>query len=411
MNIKQIFGISVQSLKNNKLRTLLTVLGIVVGIFSIIVIMTIITMLQTSIENGVSQLGKNTFQIQKFPVMMGGGPGSMARFRNRKDITLNDFERMRGMIQNQVQYLGAEQWQFGRTIKFGNKETNPNIQIAGITTGAMHTNNWIISYGRELRENDIEYSNDVCILGQDVVEKLFPSLYPIGQVIRVDGKPFKVIGVLEKEPALFGETRDSKVIIPISSFQSMYGKNAFSVNITVMSYSKENYDETIEAAIGYMRIIRKLGPSEENDFDIFSNESILGMINDITGGVKIGAMVVSIIALIAAGVGIMNIMLVSVTERTREIGIRKAVGAKRINILFQFLLEAVTLCLLGGIIGIVLGVGLGNFAGSFLNAQAAVPYNWVMIGILLCVIVGVIFGTYPAYKAANMDPIEALRYE
>jgi len=411
MNIRQIFGISVQSLKNNKLRTLLTVLGIVVGIFSIIVIMTVITMLQTSIENGVSQLGKNTFQIQKFPVMMGGGPGSMARFRNRKDITLNDFERMRGMIQNQVQYLGAEQWQWGRTIKFGNKETNPNIQVAGITTGAMHTNNWVISYGRELRENDIEYSNDVVILGQDVVDKLFPSIYPIGQVVRVDGKPFKVIGVLEREPALFGETRDSKVIIPISSFQSMYGKNAFSVNITVMSYSKENYDETIEAAIGYMRLIRKLSPSEENDFDIFSNETILGMINDITGGVKIGAMVVSIIALIAAGVGIMNIMLVSVTERTREIGIRKAGGARRINILFQFLLEAVTLCLLGGIIGIVLGVGLGNLAGSFLNAQSAVPYNWVIIGILLCVSVGVTFGTYPAYKAANMDPIEALRYE
>jgi putative ABC transport system permease protein len=411
MNIKQVLSVALQSIRTNKLRTMLTVLGIVVGIFSIIVIMTIITMLQSSIENGVSQLAKNTFQIQKWPVMMGGGPGSRAKFRNRKDITLFEFERFRENMKNNALHIGAEQWRFGVIVKFGNKETNPNISIAGITTGAMLTNNWIVANGRELRENDVQYSNDVCLLGQDVVDKIFPMTDPIGQVVRVDQKPYKVIGVLEREPALFGESRDSRVIVPITTFQSVYGKNSNSVNITVMSNSKEDYDETIESAIGYMRTIRKLAPSEENDFDIFSNESIMGQINDITGGVKIGAIVVSIIALIAAGVGIMNIMLVSVTERTREIGIRKAVGAKRINILFQFLFEAVTLCLFGGIIGIFLGVGLGNLAGSFLNAQSAVPYDWVLIGLLLCITVGVIFGTYPAYKAANMDPIEALRYE
>ena len=160
-----------------------------------------------------------------------------------------------------------------------------------------------------------------------------------------------------------------------------------------------------------MRTIRKVKPGEENDFDIFSNESLIGQVNDITGGIKIGAMVVSIIALLAAGVGIMNIMLVSVTERTREIGIRKAVGAKKINVLMQFLFEAVFISLIGGFIGILLGVGIGNFAGSFLNAQTAIPYDWVVIGLLLCITVGIIFGTYPAYKAANLDPIEALRYE
>jgi putative ABC transport system permease protein len=411
MNIKQVLSVSLQSLKNNKLRTMLTVLGIVVGIFSVIVIMTIITMLQSSIENGVSQLAKNTFQIQKFPVMVGGGPGSHARFRNRKDLTLNDFDRFYEMMGNNALHIGAEQWQFGKLVRYGNKETNPNISVAGVTTGAMLTNNWVIAYGRELRENDVKFSNDVCILGQDVVEKIFPSMNPIGEVVRVDNKPYKVIGVLEKEPALFGESRDNRVIIPISTFQAKYGKNSYSVNITVMSRSKEDYNATIESAIGYMRTIRKLAPAEENDFDIFSNESIMGQINDITGGVKIGAIVVSIIALIAAGVGIMNIMLVSVTERTREIGIRKAVGAKKLNILMQFLLEAVTLCLIGGVIGIILGVGLGNLVGGLINAQSAIPYNWVLMGILLCVSVGVIFGTYPAYKAANLDPIEALRYE
>jgi len=367
-------------------------------------------MLQSSIENGVSQLAKNTFQIQKWPAMTGGGPGSRARFRNRKDITLEDFERL-GELLKGAKYIGAEQWQFGIVIKYGNKETNPNIQVAGATTGALQTNAWNIEYGRDIRETDVQYSNDVCLIGKDIVDKLFISINPIGEVIRVDGKPLQVIGVIEQQPQLFGQSRDNYIVMPITTFQSMYGKRSRSVNITVMSNSKEDYNETIEAAIGYMRTIRKVAPGEDNDFDIFSNESLIGMINNITGGVKVGALVVSIIALLAAGVGIMNIMLVSVTERTREIGIRKAVGARKRNILTQFLIEAITLCLIGGFIGIILGVSLGNIAGSLLNAQTAIPFDWVAIGLTLCVVVGIIFGTYPAYKAANLDPIEALRYE
>ncbi len=410
MNIKEIVVVAFQSVKGNKLRTLLTILGIVVGIFSIIVIMTILTMLQNSIESGLAMLNKNTFQIQKFPAMQTGGHGARDRFRNRKDITIEDYYRLKGML-TQAKYIGAEQWQWGRVIKFGNIETNPNIQLAGITTDALRTNDWNVEFGRDLRDMDVQYSNDVCLLGPDIVDKLFPGIDPVGQVVRIDNKPFKVIGVLESQPAMFGDSRDNYVVLPITTFQSMYGRRSRSINITVMSYSKKDYDATIEAAIGYMRTIRKVQPGEENDFDIFSNESLIGQVNDITGGIKIGAMVVSIIALLAAGIGIMNIMLVSVTERTKEIGIRKAVGAKKINILTQFLFEAIFLCLLGGFIGIVLGVGVGNFAGGFLNAQTAIPYDWVVIGLLLCVTVGVIFGTYPAYKAANLDPIEALRYE
>ena len=409
MDIKEIVVVSILSVRSNKLRTLLTVVGIVVGIFSIIVIMTIITMLQSSIEEGLALLNKNTFQIQKFPVMHGGGPGWRDKYRNRKDITMDEFARLYELLD--AQYIGAEQWQSGKVIKFGNRETNPNISVAGITTEAMSTNDWNVKLGRNLRSTDIQYSNDVCLLGADVVDKLFPAINPIGQVVRVDGKPFTVIAVLESQPAMFGNSMDNFVITPITTFQSIYGRRSRSINITVMSYSKEAYENTIESAIGYMRTIRKVKPGEENDFDIFSNESLIGQVNDITGGIKIGAMVVSIIALLAAGVGIMNIMLVSVTERTREIGIRKAVGAKKINVLMQFLFEAVFISLIGGFIGILLGVGIGNFAGSFLNAQTAIPYDWVVIGLLLCITVGIIFGTYPAYKAANLDPIEALRYE
>ena len=408
MKINQLTQIAVQSIINNKLRTSLTILGVVVGIFSIIVIMTIITMLQNSIEDGLSMLSKNTFQIQKHEPMQ--GPGHNRSDRNRKDITIDEALRLRELLTS-AQYVGAEQWQFGKVVKFGNLETNPNISVAGATVDAMRTNDWNVDYGRDLRENDVEYSANVCLLGPEVVDKIFPNLSPIGQTVRVDNQPLKVIGVLQKQPAMFGESRDNYIVMPITTWQSIYGKYGRSVNITVTAASKESYNDVIEAAVGHFRKIRKVPVGEPDDFYIFSNESMITQVNTITGPIKIGALAVSLVALIAAGIGIMNIMLVSVTERTKEIGIRKAIGAKRSSILIQFLIEAVILCLVGGITGIAFGIGIGNFAGSFLNAPMAIPYDWVMIGITMCVIVGLIFGTYPAYKAANLDPIEALRYE
>ncbi|HKB86709.1 MAG TPA: ABC transporter permease [Ignavibacteriaceae bacterium] len=410
MQITQILSLSLDSLKTNRLRTMLTILGVVVGIFSIIVIMTVITMLQNTIESGVSFLNKNTFQIQKYPAIHTGGPGSWRKFRNRKDITLEDFYRFEQMM-TQAKYVGAQQEMHGKIVKFGSTETNPNISVIGVTMGAFRTNSVTISDGREINETDVQHSNNVCVLGDDVTKKLFTNLNPVGMTVRVDGYPLKVIGTLEKQPEFFGQSMDNYIILPITSFQSIYGRRAHSISITVQSYGKQDYNSSMDAATGYMRTIRKVAPGDDNDFDIFSNESLVGQINDITGGVRIGAVVVSIIALLAAGVGIMNIMLVSVTERTREIGIRKAVGAKRINILAQFLFEAIVLCIIGGFIGIALGIGIGNFAGSFLNAETAIPVDWVLIGLGLCIFVGVVFGTYPAYKAANLDPIEALRYE
>lgn len=408
MKINQLAQIAVQSIINNKLRTSLTILGVVVGIFSIIVIMTIITMLQNSIEDGLSMLSKNTFQIQKHEPMQ--GPGHNRSDRNRKDITIDEALRLRELLTS-AQYVGAEQWRFGKIVKFGNLETNPNISVAGATVDAMRTNDWNVDYGRDLRENDVEYSANVCLLGPEVVDKIFPNLNPIGQIVRVDNQPLKVIGVLQAQPAMFGESRDNYIVMPITTWQSIYGKYRGSVNITVTAPSKETYNDVIEAAIGHFRKIRKVPVGQPDDFYIFSNESMITQVNTITGPIKIGALAVSLVALIAAGVGIMNIMLVSVTERTKEIGIRKAIGARKSSILIQFLIEAVILCVVGGIAGIAFGIGVGNFAGSFLTAQMAIPYDWVVIGITMCVIVGLIFGTYPAYKAANLDPIEALRYE
>ena len=370
--------------------------------------MTIITMLQNSIEDGLAMLNKNTFQIQKYDAIQ-TGPRDRNQ-RNRKNITIEEANRLKRML-TQAKYVGAEQWQGGKVIKFGNRETNPNIHVGGQTLDAMRTNDFNVEYGRDLRDSDLRNSTDVCILGKDVVEKLFPHINPIGKIVRVDNRPLKVIGLLEKQPEMFGESHDNYALVPISTWQKMYGKNRRSVNIMVTARSSEEYENVIESAIGYFRTIRKINPGEDNDFSIFSNESLITQVNDITEPVKIGALAVSLVALLAAGVGIMNIMLVSVTERTREIGIRKAVGARKSNILFQFLIEALILCVLGGLFGIFIGIVIGNFAGGFLNAQSAIPVDWVIIGISMCVVVGLIFGTYPAYKAANMDPIESLRYE
>jgi putative ABC transport system permease protein len=408
MKLFQLFAMAFQSLKTNRLRTMLTILGVVVGIFSIIVIMTIITMLQNTIEEGVSFLSKNTFMIQKWPAVNEGD--SWEKYRNRRDITLEEFYRLQKLLK-EAKYVTAEQGSGGKVIQFRNRKTNPNIYVIGVTGQAIYTHNLDIEDGRELRDGDVEFSRNVCMLGRDVVEKLFYDISPIGQEVRIDGRPYTVVGTIKKRPDFFGQSQDTYAVIPLTSFQATYGKRSESIDITVMSHSQADYASLMESATGYMRTIRKVEPGKDNDFDVFSNESIMGQINGMTSGIRIGALAVSLIALLAAGVGIMNIMLVSVTERTREIGIRKAIGAKKKNILMQFLIEAVALCLTGGLIGIAIGIGVGNLAGSYLHATVAVPVDWIIIGLSMCLCIGIIFGTYPAYKAANLDPIEALRYD
>jgi putative ABC transport system permease protein len=409
MRIYEIIMVAFSSLKNNRLRSILTILGIVVGIFSIIAISTVIEMLQHSIETGVSQLGQNTFQIQKWPALNEGG-NDRARFRNRPDITLDEYYRLKEKLV-EAKSVGAEQWTFGKQLKVGNKETNPNVQYCGVTPEAFPNNKWVVEEGRGISDRDVQSYQNFIVLGPDVSKKLFPNISPIDQYVAIDGHKLKVIGVLEAQGDVFGQSRDNFAIVPLTTFQSFYGKRNNSINITVMCSDSKSYNEVIELSQGYFRAIRKVKPGEPDNFDVFSNESMLTQINDITSGVRIGSLVVAAIALLAAGVGIMNIMLVSVTERTREIGIRKAIGAKKKNILTQFLVEAVVLSLAGGIIGIILGVLVGNLAGSFLKSKAIIPIDWVLIGVFLCVLIGVTFGTYPAYKASNLDPIDALRYE
>jgi len=410
MNLLEIISVAFQSLRTNKLRSALTILGIIVGIFSIIAVSTVISMMQNSIEDGISFFGKNTFQIQKWPAVRSGDHSDWQKYRNRKNISIDEYYDFKEAFRDAIA-VSAEQSRWGRVLKFGNEKTNPNVALQAVTPEAFITRDWDLESGRAINQQDVNSVSKVVILGQDVKKKLFKSINPIGQEIKIDDHKCRVIGVLEKQGDIFGQSLDNFAIIPITTFGSFYGQRRRSVSISVMAEDKESYADIMMKAEGYMRMVRKVPPGEDNDFEIVSNESILNQINDITFGIRIGAFVIAGIALLAAGVGIMNIMLVSVTERTKEIGIRKAIGAKKKNVLSQFLIEAITLCLVGGLVGIFLGVLAGNFVGSFLNAKATLPLDWVAIGVFICVLIGVTFGTYPAYKAANLDPIEALRYE
>lgn len=409
MKIIEILKVALTSLRTNKLRSSLTILGIVVGIFSIIAISTIIAMLQSTIEEGVSALGTNTFQVQKWPAVR-TAETNWAKYRNRKNITLDNYYALEDKLV-EAKAIAASSSRGGRVLKYKNEKTNPNVRVYGVTPGAFITRDWNIENGRAINQKDDESARKVVVLGSDLLKKLFKGLDPVGQEISLSGHRLRVIGVLEEKGAIFGESQGNFCIIPMSTYNSYYGHRRRSIGISIMAHNKVEYNDLMEITEGYLRTIRKVLPGDPNDFELVSNESVLAQINEITSGVRIGAFVIAAIALLAAGVGIMNIMLVSVTERTREIGIRKAIGAKRKNILLQFLTEAITLCVIGGLIGIVMGIMVGNYVGAMLDATATIPMDWVGVGIFLCVAIGVSFGTYPAYKAANLDPIEALRYE
>jgi len=405
---KESFRMAVDSIKQNKLRSILTLLGISIGVFSVIGVMTAIGTLESSINSGLNVFGVNTFSIQKWPEIMMGD--DWKKYRNRKDIDYREFKEFKSRAKLPL-LISVGAGGSIRNIKYKDKVVKQSVELYGADEGTVRTLNTTLADGRNFSVDDVQYSRNVCVLGMDIVDQLFPFEDPIGKTIRIKGLNYRVIGITERKGEAFGESKDNHVAIPVTSYLERFSKPWTTLSIFVEAKSENDYSKTKDEAIGIMRAVRKVQPGQKNDFEVVTNAEMIDQLSGFTFGVKLFALGISFIALLVAGIGIMNIMLVSVTERIKEIGIRKAIGATKSDILVQFLMEAVFLSEFGGVFGIILGIVGGNVVALIFNIPAVIPFDWALIGLLVCSIIGIGFGSYPAWKAAQLDPIESLRFE
>ncbi len=413
MNFVEILRMALGSLGVNKLRSFLTMSGITIGVFSVIGVMTAVSALRNSIETGLSFLGANMFQFAKFPVNGGGEGPQRRRLELRRDITLTQAIRYQRLMEGKADVVCLKVFNRDGIVQavYGGRKSTPGLTFAGSNEHFLAANQYTVDVGRNFTADDIELARPVIIIGKTIVEKLFPAENPLGKVIKIKERTYTVIGLFGAKGSQFGQSQDDIAVVPITRYLNDYGSERVTINIATQAVSQLVYNETIEQAITAMRIARELKPEDENDFELYSNDSLITAFAKVADVIAAGSFVISGIALLAAGVGIMNIMLVSVTERTKEIGIRKSIGARKKSILTQFLIEAVAISVAGGIMGIIFGIGVGNLVAVMLKAALVFPWDWAAIGLLVCSGIGVGFGFYPAWKAAALDPIEALRYE
>ena len=406
--LKESFWMATDSIRKNKLRSSLTLLGISIGVFSVIGVMTAIRTLESSVESGLNVFAANTFVIQKNPEFNFGG--DRRKYRNRKNITYEQYKKLKNRSKLPL-LVGPVDGTSTRNVQYNGEKLKNNVDLFGGDEGTIRFYNTFLADGRNFINDDIHFSRNVCVLGMDVVDQLFPFEDPIGKKIKIDGLGYHVIGITERQGEAFGESKDNYIGIPITTFIEKFSNDWSSIRIHIESPSEKLYEKTKNEVIGHLRAIRKVAPGKENDFEVVTNTEMIEQFSVFTNGIKLFALSVSIIALVVAGIGIMNIMLVSVTERIKEIGIRKAIGATKNDILTQFLMEAVFLSQFGGIVGIIFGVSGGNIVSILFNIPAVIPIDWALIGLIVCSIIGIGFGIYPAWRAAQLDPIESLRFE
>lgn len=407
MNIKETISQAFDSIRSNKVRSSLTLLALVIGVFSVIVSTTAVAVLDSYFTNTMSIMGSDVINVSRTPSVQMGPSNN--EIRNRKLIGFDTAEELQ------------EQLRIGRSlspdevfdvveISYNEFETDPDVYVRGSNEYYLQNNAFVLEDGRNFTPEDIQYGRNVVILGKDVQTKLFPNEYPLGKTIRFSGKPYTVIGLLEAKGQIFGQSFDNFVLIPYTTAMNVYGAER-NINIQVRSPEITLIEKTVDEITGIMRVIRKVAPGQPNDFEIATNDSLSGIFDSFTGVLYMAGLMIGLITLLGAGIGVMNIMLVSVTERTKEIGIRKAVGATRKAIVNQFLMEAIFICQLGGIIGMILGIAVGNIVAILIETEAVIPIWSVAGGFFGMLVIGLIFGVYPAFKAAKLDPIESLRYE
>jgi putative ABC transport system permease protein len=401
------------TMRTHKMRSFLTILGVLVGVAAVIGMVAIVQGLNKSMASQIESLGANVIYVSRFePRVQVGGGGRSEEERKRKYITFEDAMAIKKLCPG-VEAVSPEKywWQEpeGNQVKYRDREAR-YPDLGGVMPEYAVVNNCFVSEGRFITDTDIHFKTQTCVLGMDVAEALFPHTDPIAKDILVNNDRFTVVGVAEKKPAFLGHSQNNYLLIPYTTYCKIHPSSE-SFWLAVKPKSKAGMQAAIDEITQLLRLRRGVPYNKENDFAVFTQDYLMDMYHSITGAVYLVMIVISSIALLVGGVGVMNIMLVSVTERTREIGIRKALGAKRRNILWQFLIEAMTLTGSGGIMGIIFGAALGIIVGAVTPLSATISLWSVIVGFSFSVSVGLFFGIYPATRAAKLDPIVALRYE
>ncbi len=402
--------IAFDSVRSQVLRTILTSLIIAIGIMALVGILTSIDALKESLTGQFALLGANTYSISNTSGLQIGRRGRSAKYYDAINFRQAKEFKDESVINGKICSLNAIVSSSSQ-LKTEKYKSDPNVTVFASDENYLITAGYEIEDGRAFTSKDIDGNRSLMIIGQEVRDKLFPNSDPIGKTIVLQGMRFKVVGLIKEKGSSFGLGGDRSVFIPLSTARSLFTGRDINFNINIKESNSLNLDQSISESTVLMRKIRRLNPKQDNNFSIMRSDNLSEILLDNLSLVSAMAVIIGLITLLGASIALMNIMLVSVTERTREIGIRKAVGAKAVSIRNQFLTEAILICLLGGIGGIIFGIAIGNIIGLLVGSGFIIPWVWMLLAAVLCLLAGLSAGYYPAQKASRLDPIESLRYE
>jgi putative ABC transport system permease protein len=402
--------LAVGTLAANPLRSLLTLLGVVIGVTTVVTMMALVEGLRTKVTSDLSNLGANVFTISKWPAGINLQRIDWRRYQRRPNLGLEDLRAVRESCPS-VSTASALTWLGPNKISSAIAETQPNVIVQGATAEWIDTSGRAVSAGRFFSAHEVQEARAVTVVGLDVADKLFPGQDPLGREIRIRGRIFQIVGLLEKRGKIFGLfNADNMIILPLPNALDIFGRNR-SLRLNVAAADPSKLQKAQDEATVVLRMRRNVKPDAPNNFEVDTNESMTRTFNNLSNVITAASFGICLLSLVVGGIGILNIMLVSVTERTREIGIRKALGAKRRRILGQFALEAVTLSLFGGVLGLALGLSLTALGRWAFGFPMTVPAWAIALALVMSSGVGLVFGIYPAARAAALDPVEAMRSE